>query len=375
MCTSRLRYAVRVLFGICVLAGSLPPARGQAVRCAATGEAVPHGVVVLLPSGEQNYRAMNLAVVKNPSVSGVAVQINWRDIEPVQGTPDWSQLDALFAAAKLSKKWVHLIMFPGFFSPPWALEGVQTDQFEIQYGPGKGTAARLPMPWDRVYLDRWFAFMRLLSARYGGAAAFRMIAAAGPTSVSVEMTLPNSPAAHRQWMADGYAPARYLSAWDDTFHFYAETFRNQCISLSAPGLPILGAGPKGRAAHLRAKQEVIERAARAVGNRLAIQSSDLHAGHAAVEAPDNTEFINSYSGRIITGFEMRSGSQDAIASKVMGAEGDPPLALRRSIDKGMARNGGGRHVNYLEIYAADVAPAAMQPVLQYAAQLFDASSP
>ena len=157
---SRLRYAVRVLFGICVLAGSLLPARGQAVRCAATGEAVPHGVVVLLPSGQQNYRAMNLAVVKNPSVSGVAVQINWRDIEPVQGTPDWSQLDALFAAAELSKKWVHLIMFPGFFSPPWALEGVQTDQFEIQYGPGKGTAAQLPMPRDRVYLNRWFGFMR-----------------------------------------------------------------------------------------------------------------------------------------------------------------------------------------------------------------------
>src|SRR5271165_6809599 len=117
----------------------------------------------------------------------------------------------------------------------------------------------------------------------------------------------------------------------------------------------------------------VERAARAVGNRLAIQSSDLHAGHAAVEAPDNTEFINRYSGRIITGFEMRSGSQDAIASKVMGAEGDPPLALRRSIDKGMARNSAGRHVNYLEIYAADVEPAAMQPVLQYAAQLFTAN--
>ena len=112
----------------------------------------------------------------------------------------------------------------------------------------------------------------------------------------------------------------------------------------------------------------------AVGNRLAIQSSDLHAGQAAVEAPDNTEFINSYSGRIITGFEMRSGSQDTNASRVMGAEGDPPLALRRSIDKGMARNSGGRHVNYLEIYAADVAPAAMQPVLEYAAQLFTTGS-
>ena len=373
MWISRLRCAAFVLIGIC-LCGALPARAGaETIQCGLGGNALPNGPVVLLPSGEKNYRSMKLQLLSNPSMSGVAVQVNWSDIEASEDKPDWSQLDALFAAAAASKKWVHLIMFPGFFSPQWALEGVQTDLFEIQYGPGKGTSAKLPMPWDRVYLGRWFAFMKLLSARYGGLPAFRMIAAAGPTSVSVEMTLPNSPAAHRQWMADGYAPARYLSAWDDTFHFYAGTFRNQCISLSAPGLPILGAGPKGREEHLRAKQEVIERAARAVGNRLAIQSSDLHAGHAAVEAPDNTEFINSYSGRIITGFEMRSGSQDAIASKVMGAEGDPPLALRRSIDKGMARNSGGQHVNYLEIYAADVEPAAMQPVLQYAAQLFSSS--
>jgi hypothetical protein len=371
---SRLRYIACVLIGIGLCCGLPARAGAETVQCALGGKALPNGLVVLLPSGEKNYRSMKLQLLSNPFMSGVAVQVNWSDIEASEGKPDWSQLDALFAAAAAGNKWVHLIMFPGFFSPPWALAGVQTDLFEIQYGPGKGTSARLPMPWDRVYLGRWFAFMKLLSARYGGLPAFRMIAAAGPTSVSVEMTLPNSPAAHGQWMADGYAPARYLSAWDDTFHFYAETFRNQCISLSAPGLPILGAGPKGRAAHLRAKQEVIERAARAIGNRLAIQSSDLHAGQAAVEAPDNTEFINSYSGRIITGFEMRSGSQDAIASKVMGAEGDPPLALRRSIDKGMARNSGGRHVNYLEIYAADVEPPAMQPVLQYAAQLFTASS-
>ena len=67
---------------------------------------------------------------------------------------------------------------------------------------------------------------------------------------------------------------------------------------------------------------------------------------------------------------MRSGSQGEIASKVMGAEGDPALALRRSIDKGMAPKSTGRHVDYLEIYVADVLPAAMQPVLSYAASLF-----
>ena len=93
-------------------------------------------------------------------------------------------------------------------------------------------------------------------------------------------------------------------------------------------------------------------------------------GHALVEAPDFTDFINGYSGRIITGFEMRGGSQGAGPSKIMGAEGNPPLALRRSIDKGMAANNAGRHVNYLQIYEGDVLSADMQPVLQYAASLF-----
>jgi hypothetical protein len=80
------------------------------------------------------------------------LQIRWRDIEPVQGAPDWAKLDQLFAAADSSKKWVQLLIFPGFFSPPWALEGAQSATFAIQYGPGKGTRERLPLPWDRVYL-------------------------------------------------------------------------------------------------------------------------------------------------------------------------------------------------------------------------------
>jgi hypothetical protein len=370
MCITRRRCAAQALLGICLLSLIWPLARAQPLQCASTGNAVPSGVVALLPSGENNYHSMNLQVLNNPYISGVAVQINWRDVEPIQGKPDWTQLDALFAAAESSKKWVHLIMFPGFFSPPWALEGAQTDLFGIQYGPGKGTDARLPMPWDRVYLDRWFSFMKLLSARYGSSPAFRMIAAAGPTSVSVEMTLPNSPPAHRQWLGDSYTPAKYLGAWQEAFHFYGSTFPNQCISLAAPGLPILGPGERGRPAHVRAKHEIVAQAMHVLGDRLAIQSSDLHAGEAKVEAPDETDFINGYSGRIITGFEMRSGSQDQVASRVMGAEGDPPLALRRSIDKGMAPNNVGRHVNYLEIYVADVVPADMQPDLSYAASLF-----
>ena len=365
-----LRSAIRVLSGLCLLLWTALPARAEPLRCAFGSGAIPTGLAVLLPSGENNYHSMNVGLVRNPFVRGVAVQINWRDLEPVQDAPDWSKLDALFAAAESAHKWVHLILFPGFFSPAWALEGAQTDLFEIQYGPGHGTVARLPMPWDRVYLDRWFAFMRRLSRRYGDSPAFRMIAAAGPTSVSVEMTLPAGPPAVRRWLDDSYTPRKYLGAWEQTLRFYSGAFPNQCISLAAPGLPILANGKHNREAHLRAKYEMVERGMRVLGNRLAIQSSNLHAGRARVESADETDFIKNYTGRIITGFEMRSGSQDPAASRVMGAEGDPPLALRRSVDKGMAPNAAGCRVDYLEIYAADVIPPDMQPTLKYGASLF-----
>jgi len=327
----------------------------------------PSGLVVVIPNKPQEEH-LDLRALKNPFISGVAVQIHWSDIEPVQGQPNWSKLDELFAAAESSKKWVHLLVFPGFFSPSWALQGAQTDTFPIQYGPGKGTDLTLPMPWDKVYLNHWFAFLKRLSDRYGKSPSFRLIAADGPTSVSAEMTLPHKPQDHRKWMADAYTPQRYLDAWQKVFEIYAAYFPNQYVSLSGPGLPILARGRKDPGEHARARQAVVEQAIAVLGRRLAIQNSDLHAGVVAVEAPDQTEFIKSYSGRIITGFQMRGGALHA--SGDMGAEGDPPLALRRSIDKGMQPTQAGRHVNYLEIYEGDVVADEMQPVLRYGASLF-----
>jgi hypothetical protein len=346
-------------------------AAGTERPCASTDDSLPSGLVVVLPPGTQRDQSSDMQALNNPFISGVALQIDWRDIEPVQGKPDWSRLDELFAAAETSKKWVQLLIFPGFFSPAWALEGAETDLFSIQYGPGGGEVARLPMPWDGVYLGRWFVFLKQLSDRYGKSPAFRLVAAAGPTSVSAEMSLPVKPEAHEKWLKHSYTPRKYLEAWDKVFQVYAEDFPNQCVSLSAPGLPMLEGGRVvDPAAHMRARQEIIQRASGVLGRRLAIQWSDLHAGRAPVEAPDQTELVISYSGRIITGLQMRGGSQGPIPSKIMGAEGNPPLALRRSIDKGMAPNKAGQHINYLEIYEGDVLANEMQPVLEYAASLF-----
>jgi hypothetical protein len=340
-----------------------------APACAAKGGSAPSGIAVVLPSAGPRDRSLDLQALNNPFISGIALQINWRDLEPIQGRPDWSRLDDVFAAAESSGKWVQLLIFPGFFSPPWALEGAETDLFPIQYGPGHGAVTRLPMPWDRVYFGRWFAFLKLLSERYGSSPAFKMMAASGPTSVSAEMTLPTKPPDVAKWRSHGYTPRKYLDAWETVFRVYADDFPNQCISLSAPNLPLLEQDRVvDPAAHMRARQAIIDEAGRTLKERLAIQWSDLHAGHARVEAPDQTSMVIGYSGRVITGLQMRTSAEGD--SAVMGADGNPPLALRKSLDKGMASNSAGRHVNYLEIYEPDVLASEMQPVLRYGASLF-----
>ena len=76
------------------------------------------------------------------------------------------------------------------------------------------------------------------------------------------------------------------------------------------------------------------------------------------------------SGRVITGLEMRCAAELGSCSAAMDAEGDLPLALKKSINLGMEPNNAGQHVNYLEIYEPDVLADEMQPVLRYGASLF-----
>jgi hypothetical protein len=333
---------------------------------ASTDNSLPSGLVVVLrnkPDGALDLRSLN-----NPTISGVAFQIHWGDIEPVQGKPDWSKLDQLFNAAESSKRWVQLLVFPGFFSPGWALEGAQTEPFPIQYGPGRGTVMELPMPWDTVYLNRWFAFLKQLSDRYGKSPAFKVVAADGPTSVSAELTLPDTPEDAKTWLKVSYTPRKYINAWQKVLQVFAAEFPNQYISLIVgSGLNINDQGKIDHRERARTRKEVINQAMGFLGRRFVLQNSDLHAGPRQHPV---TEFVMSYSGRVITGLEMRCTSELGTCSAAMGAEGDPTLALKKSIAKGMEPNKEGKHVNYLEIYEGDVLADEMQSVLRDGASLF-----
>src|SRR5271157_863035 len=70
---------------------------------ASSDNEIPSGLVVVrhVKNSPQKDRALERAL-NNPLISGVGFQIEWRDIEPLQGKPDWSKLDELFRIAESS---------------------------------------------------------------------------------------------------------------------------------------------------------------------------------------------------------------------------------------------------------------------------------
>jgi hypothetical protein len=103
-----------------------------------------------------------------------------------------------------------------------------------------------------------------------------------------------------------------------------------------------------------------------VGDRLVLQYNNLD-GTTNPDAQGGMAFISNHIGRTVTGYQMRTSA----AGPGMGAAGATAAAkLRAAIDKGLRPNPAGQHVDFLQIYEADILSADLQPVLAYGASRF-----
>lgn len=339
----------------------------------------PGGLVVVLTNDPK--KPLDVSPISNSAISGAALQIHWSDIEPTDpanGPPDWSRIEAVLSAAKASNKWVQLLIFAGFFSPSWALKGVEQEVFPLQYGPGHGTKMPLPMPWDPVYLNRWSAFVKLLGEKFGSNPSLRVVDAAGPTSVSAEFTLPGTPADIVLWKKHNYTPTKYKNAWKQMFQTYAADFPNQFVSLSlGSGIRINDKGENGPRQPLLVRDAVVAQALATLGSKFVLQGSDLDgfpitASSPPTQSSKGTAFVIGFNGQAVTGLQLRSSCMKGSAG--MGVAKNPQLAMTNAFDNGMRPGKSGKHVNYIEVYFPDVVPQ-MQAALDNGAARFSGSSP
>src|SRR5262249_28654624 len=134
------------------LATTAASATSTAVAGASTAPKQTRGIYAVL----KHNRGASFATLTNPSVDGIVVRTYWSSVEPAEGQYDWAFLDRQVSGAAQHGKQVVLIVLPGAFTPGWALQGVQTAQFDSKYGFTRGQPLTLPIPWDQTYLNRWF---------------------------------------------------------------------------------------------------------------------------------------------------------------------------------------------------------------------------
>ena len=193
-------------------------------------------------------------LLKNPAVSGLALQVHWDLLNPNPPGPEvsnayfWDFVDDAFASvnawnsshpdAKVPKT-IQLIVSAGFNSPQWVLlqPGLTPSCDGLFYDPpvppgstcgyatftssGEkgdtegGDSPELPMPWNTSYNQAWTTFLQALAARYNDNPSLVSISVAGPTASSVEMIVPNGNNDNQlQFAPDGNPEISPNSMWD-----------------------------------------------------------------------------------------------------------------------------------------------------------------
>ena len=168
------------------------------------------------------------SVLSNPNVDGIALRYSWDELEPADGTFDWSGIDAAVAAAGAAGKRVSISVSAGYRTPAWVYaEGARSIHFvwDEKWGATLCSVQSTPVPWDAVFIAKWSAFARALGERYGTNPIVADLKLTGINYKSEETSLPHAaggPIAGgactsfndvAAWVTAGYTRALVENAW------------------------------------------------------------------------------------------------------------------------------------------------------------------
>lgn len=188
------------------------------------------------------------AVLENPNVDGIALRYAWDDLEPAEGTFDWTRVDRDVARAQLYHKKVSLSVTAGVRTPHWVYAAGAapfTFAWDKTWGFSLCSRQSIPVPWNTIYLSKWKAFVRGLGHRYAASPAVICIKLTGVNGPTQETQLPHSGGAQvphgrvicpgadsiSDWVAAGYTRSKVDRAWLGIADTFAQSFPNQRLAL------------------------------------------------------------------------------------------------------------------------------------------------
>jgi len=158
----------------------------------------------------------------SPSIGGLSARIAWSDLEPQPGRYDWSLLERVRDLTKAKKKWLMIRVTAGMLSPEWAyeLKGVRSVTFTNQDVRWLKEPARMPVPWDKAYLQAWETFLQSLGRKIRDWPEVYCVQMTGGGFIG-EMHLPKSnEATLKQWKDAGASEEKVNQMWQRIITVY-----------------------------------------------------------------------------------------------------------------------------------------------------------
>jgi len=164
----------------------------------------------------------------NPDLDGFSLRAAWSDVEPLEAAYDWSRFDPALACAASHGKKIMLRIIPGVRAPEWVYEaGAARFDFvdDNPEHPTYGQVVSMPLPWDPVFLEKWFDLVAVFGARYADDPAVTIVAITGPaTGGEMHLGDKNNP---DRWHALGYSNELLIATWELTVDAFVAAFPHQ----------------------------------------------------------------------------------------------------------------------------------------------------
>src|SRR6266850_1995332 len=192
---------------------------------------VPRGVFSLSPAGV----ACQDSVLSNPSVDGVGIRQNWKDLEPTEGVYNWSFLDSQVARAAAAGKKVLLRINTQFAKPEWVTNAVTNADGVFFAFDKDGVPTTIPVFWDPTFLAKKKAMIAALGAHFTNNSAIEIVWTSFANANSEDWSVPHTPPDIANWFAVGYSSEKLLDAGKQIIDATMAAFPNQYVTLAVAG--------------------------------------------------------------------------------------------------------------------------------------------
>lgn len=303
---------------------------------------IPRGVFSLTGAGS-NIRA---AVLTNPNVDGITIRQDWAELEPTEGSYNWSYLDGQVALAAAASKTVLLRINTQANKPVWVTNAVaQAGGTFITFSDG----TTIPVFWDPTFLTKKKAMIAALGAHFTHNSAITIVCASFANASSEDWSVPHTPPDVTKWLDAGYTSEKLIAAGQQIIDATMSAFPNQFVTLA-----VGGNGQGGSSGSLDPDPSYVARGAvlaadSAWPGRLIVQKNDLSTYNPPAPGT-GTLYQILWDSRPQVGGQMLDSCYGDESYRVNDGIADTPAdILRRSVDLGVSYG-----MNYIEIYQNDV---------------------